>query len=412
MRKPLRLVLALAAVGLVTAPLAGPHRAPPNRAAAQPAVQATGAPQQAQGQSSATIKIGASLVPIRVVVRDSKGQTIGGLTQEDFQVFDGGAPQKITQFFADHHGGSDSQQLPSGQTLPAPNEERIYTLYLFDDLHLSLSDLNSARDAAIRHLAELAPAERDAIFTTSGQHGIDFTRERDKLQQLLASIKPLGYSMPTCPKLDFFQADLIQKRDENALDDATADALDCQFAGNPKAARAARQFAQTVAAELDAAGRALAERALRILKGLVQGMSKAPGRRTIVVVSDGIFTQRFDAESEIEDLAIQGNVTVNFLDPAGLEAPFPDAPTVATEKVDTILSQLSYGSGGSPFQNNNDLREGFRRLEGAPEYSYVVAFSPDPANLDGKFHKLKVKLAIRKSLNVQARNGYFASKPK
>jgi hypothetical protein len=58
------------------------------------------------------------------------------------------------------------------------------------------------------------------------------------------------------------------------------------------------------------------------------------------------------------------------------------------------------------------LREGFRRLGGAPEYSYVVAFSPDPANLDGKFHKLKVELAIRKSLNVQARNGYFASKPK
>jgi len=34
------------------------------------------------------------------------------------------------------------------------------------------------------------------------------------------------------------------------------------------------------------------------------------------------------------------------------------------------------------------------------------------ANLDGKFHKLKVKLTTRKALEVQARDGYFAAKPK
>ena len=39
---------------------------------------------------------------------------------------------------------------------------------------------------------------------------------------------------------------------------------------------------------------------VRVLKELVGGMSKAPGPSTILVVSDGIFLQRYDAESEIE----------------------------------------------------------------------------------------------------------------
>ena len=392
MQKGLWLVLSLALVRLIAAPAAGP--------------------QQAESQSPRAITIDASLVPIRVVVRDSKGQTIGGLAKEDFQIFDGGAPQKITQFFAEHLGGTGSQPVTPAQAPPAENEERIYTVYLFDDLHISQSNLMLARDAASRHFAELDPVERVAIFTTSGQRGIDFTLDRDKLRQIVAKIKPLDSGGPTCPKLTYYQADLIRNHDEKTLDAATADALICEFNGNPKAANAARQFAQTAATEVDEIGRALAERSLRILKELVLGMSKAPGRSTIVVVSSGIFIQRSDAESEIEDLAIRRNITVNFLEPQGLVAYLPDTPFDARDAGDTVLRQLSYATGGTGFGNNNDLNEGFRRLSGAPEYSYVLAFSPDPSNLDGKFHKLKVKLATRKSLHVQARNGYFASKPK
>jgi len=132
----------------------------------------------------------------------------------------------------------------------------------------------------------------------------------------------------------------------------------------------------------------------------------------LAVISNGIFSTRFDAESEIEDLAIRGNITVNFLDPTGLQADLPDTPAVATFASDAVLSELSYASGGIAFRNSNDLSVGFKRTGATPEYSYVLAFSPDAANLDGKVHKLKVKLTTRKAAGVQARNGYFAAKPK
>jgi VWFA-related protein len=377
-------------------------------AASSNAIQA----QSPQNPPGSTLKIDAKLVPVRVVVRDSHGSAIGGLTKEDFQVLDNGKAQAISQFFAEHHANPNSQPANPTQAPPNPAEERIYTAYLIDDLHLSQSDLILVREAASRHFAELGADERAAIFTTSGQHGIDFTQDRDKLKQTAANIKPLGSGGPDCPKLNYAQADSITSQDGSALDAAAAAALDCEFQGNPKAANSARQFAQSIATEINEIGRALAERSLLVLKELVGGMSKAPGRSTIVVLSDGIFIKRYDAESEIADLAIRGNVTLNLLDPTGLVAYLPDVPVDSRDGGDTVLGQLSYASGGTIFRNNNDINEGFRRLGGAPEFSYILAFAPDPAHLDGKFHSLKVKLSSRRSLEVQARNGYFAAKPK
>lgn len=386
--------------------------------AALAAHRGSGLPRNSTGSQSGqnapgnTLKIDAKLVPVRVVVRDSHGQAIGGLTKDDFQILDNGKEQVISQFFAEHSGVGGSQPVAPGQSAPAPDAERIYPAYLIDDLHVSQSDLMRVKDAASRQFDQLGTAQRAAIFTTSGQRGIDFTQDRDKLKQTVANIKPLGSGIADCPSLNFPQADAINRHDQHALDEATADALNCEFHGNPKALLAAQSFAQAIAREVDEIGRGVAERSVRVLKELVAGMSKAPGPSTILVVSDGIFLQRYDAESGISDLAIRGNVTVNLLDPRGLEVHMPEISLATADAGDTVLGVLAYDSGGTVFRNNNDLNEGFRRLGGAPEFSYVLAFSPGAGNLDGKFHKLKVKLTTRKSLEVQARDGYFAAKSK
>ncbi|MGA9977895.1 MAG: hypothetical protein WBQ08_04615 [Candidatus Sulfotelmatobacter sp.] len=70
---------------------------------------------------------------------------------------------------------------------------------------------------------------------------------------------------------------------------------------------------------------------------------------------------------------------------------------------------LAYGTGGTLFHNNNDLDEGLRRTADVPEYVYVLGFSPQ--RLDGKFHKLKVRLNGPGKLTVQARQGYYAFNP-
>jgi hypothetical protein len=74
------------------------------------------------------------------------------------------------------------------------------------------------------------------------------------------------------------------------------------------------------------------------------------------------------------------------------------------------MAELAYGTGGSFFQNNNDLLAGFRKLTATPEAIYILYFSPQNLKLDGSFHSVKIKLTGERRLELQARRGYFAPK--
>src|ERR1700723_893888 len=97
--------------------------------------------QNPQNPPEHTLKIDAKLVPIRVVVRDSSGRAVGSLTKDDFQIFDNGKPQVISQFFTEQTAGgpgaapgnaaTPESQAPTSATKPA---SKIFTLYLIDDL--------------------------------------------------------------------------------------------------------------------------------------------------------------------------------------------------------------------------------------------------------------------------------------
>ena len=45
-----------------------------------------------------------------------------------------------------------------------------------------------------------------------------------------------------------------------------------------------------------------------------------------------------------------------------------------------------------------------------PEYSYLLAFSPQNLKFDGHFHNLKVTVKGPQKLNIQSRKGYYAPK--
>jgi hypothetical protein len=83
------------------------------------------------------------------------------------------------------------------------------------------------------------------------------------------------------------------------------------------------------------------------------------------------------------------------------------ATTEASVNSDVLLV-LAEGTGGTFFRNSNDLDEGFRRTADAPEYSYVLAFSPQNLKLDGSFHTIKINLKHSGKFSLQARRGYFA----
>jgi hypothetical protein len=155
------------------------------------------------------------------------------------------------------------------------------------------------------------------------------------------------------------------------------------------------------------------------LKELIKRMAIAPGQRTIMFISPGFNTfaaEHIQEETDILERAIKANVIISTLDARGLYTdPAYDASgrggsLGAAISRSNILAELASGTGGTFFQNSNDLDEGFRRLAAAPEYVYLLGFSPQNLKLDGSFHSLRVTLKNVGSVAIQARHGYYAPK--
>jgi VWFA-related protein len=394
-----------------------------------------------------TFKVNVKLVVVRAVVRDSQGHAIGNLRQEDFQVFDKGKPQVITQFEVEqpgvlaakaHHEVENSGDTLAADTSPntanAPPAPERFMAYLFDDVHMEFGDLARVREAAERHFATLRPTDRAAIFTTSGQTMLDFTDDHAQLHATLLRLQPRpiarGFGQD-CPDISYYQADLIvNKNDAEATQVGVQDAIACTpgLASLPpaNAALVAAATVQSTSASVLSTGDHESRISLGLLRDVVRNVSRKPGQRSVVLVSPGFITPQLEYEyTDIIDRALRSQVVINALDARGLYVPTPFADPTLTRAppggkllLDTaadsaqadLLAVLADGTGGVFFHNSNDLDEGFRRVAETAEYSYVLAFVPQNLKLDGTFHTLKVTLKNPQKLALQARRGYYAPK--
>jgi VWFA-related protein len=438
----------------------------PTFARAQDSPQTPAAPVPAQSESKppseeiathdepTTFKVNSKLVVVRAVVRDSQGRAVGTLHQEDFQVFDKGKPQVVTQFDVEQPGSltakarreseknsdAPSSDASSSPANPPAAPER-FVAYLFDDVHIEFGDLARVREAAERHFATLRPTDRAAVFSTSGQTILDFTDDRTKLHDTLLHLRPTpinsGIFAHQCPEISYYQADLIvNKNDPEATQAAVLEAAECgpklaSPGGGLTAQGDPTGLVNALSVGVLSAGEHESRISLLSLKDVINGVSHMPGQRSVVLVSPGFITPGLEYEySEIVDRAVRSQIVISSLDARGLYVviPFGDAShkpivnNIRSAEVKTrievaaasaqsdLLSILADSTGGTFFHNNNDFDEGFRRVAETPEYTYVLAFVPQNLKLDGSYHSLKVTVKSQPKLTLQARRGYYAPK--
>jgi VWFA-related protein len=397
--------------------------------------------------SPATFKVRVNLVLVRVVVRDNQGKVVTNLRREDFQLFDNRKPQAITYFSSET---PESQALRPATTVTANEEagvtpEEVQTAakklpqrfvgVMFDDVHMSMQDTTVVRDAAARLFGALAPSDRVAMFSASGQFHLQFTADHDQLAKSLYSLVPRpttgGAGFHDCPEVTYYQADLIQnKSDSQALAVAAEDAVQCAFNGNETNLAQANQMAQSASVRALVLGDQETEYAYRHIEEAIKQLSAMPGQRVMVFVSPGFIPSTLWLEtSDLIDRASHAGIVINTIDARGLyttdllgdiaDPPRDSARTsgfkstyrVAAQMAqDQVLEQLAYGTGGTFFHNRNDLDEGLREAVAAPPLSYLLGFSPQNLKVDGRFHGLKVSLTSKQKYSIQARNGYYAPK--
>ena len=312
-----------------------------------------------------SFKAETNLVLVPVVVRDGSGNAVGNLRKEDFQLFDRGKPQVIKNFKVEKSSGqmAGDRSVPNGDksgALAAPMAipDRFVAL-VFDDYHLKICALCPdagwlvwSRDAARRYIATLRPSDRVAVLTTTGETALDFTSDRAKLEETLLKVH------------------LSTEKD---------------------------------AVELES------RRSLGQLQDIVKRISVEPGQRTIVLLSPGFQMRVEPAWSLLPDTmalinrAIQTGIVINALNVRGLE-PGGNGP-------DEVLFRLADGTGGTYVRDENDYDSALYQLAAAPEYRYILGFSPDDLKQDGSLHNLKISLMHGHGLEVQARRAYWDANP-
>jgi Ca-activated chloride channel family protein len=134
-------------------------------------------------------------------------------------------------------------------------------------------------------------------------------------------------------------------------------------------------------------------------------LEKVEGRRVILLFTDGAdFGSKLGSGKALER-ARDREVMIYGI---GLETEFFNGQSMVRSKPDSILNRFANETGGGFFdlKKDADLGASFTRIAQELRSQYLLGFSP--AALDGKVHKLDVRVK-RPGLKVRSRRSYVAS---
>ena len=401
----------------------------------------------------ATFQAKVDLVLVPVVVRDKHRRPIGNLTKDDFRLFDNGKPRTIASFSTVERTKGTRENDKDTTAAPGAGSEQAgsdggkdsrerYFIYLFDDVNTRFADMAKVRAAALSHFKNnFAAGDHASIYSISGGTSLEFTTDRERLEGTVSKLRwgqLAGSGGMQCPDVSYYIADLVvMKADSQALSGLINHTLECSHVPRLELAK---QIAMAAVNRELIIGSRNTQLALSTLRRAIRRLSGMPGQRVIVLASPGFFAQTpeaIKATAEVLELAAKYDVVINGLGVRGLilaeeeqdvtrrvvvsrrvppGASSPEQAWIRYRRESAhadgdVMNDLAEGTGGVFFHGNNNLRVGFEQVAAAPEFSYVLGFSPAELKADGAFHSLRVRLQNEKGASVEGRRGYYAFKP-
>lgn len=371
-------------------------------------------------------KSGTALVEVDVIVLDRDGRFVPGLRAADLLLFEDGKPQQIQQFYMVTYdpGGSVVSEFASQADHVA---QRVFVL-LFDEGHLANDSMMRVKRGAEQFIRDqFGPKDIGGVFVDGVMHRGRLTTDKAQILEGIRAVRPAFdnrqellapfRAFPRIPgEIDAVRiADGARELVNDLAGQACAESpAECQYTGGVgRVENVLEQKAKFYVRQ----ARMLTNQTLQNLRVVINGVSRIPGRKTIVFLSEGFFVE--ESRGVLQQLAAQASragAAIYSIDGRGLVNRMGaehDAlqrergRSTAFDTGDDGPNILTSGTGGLMIQGIDDMSRAFGRIVRDTSTYYVIGYQPDNAAMDGTFRKIEVK-ARTGGHKVRARKGYVA----
>jgi VWFA-related protein len=389
----------------------------PSAAPAAPVVVASQQP---------VIKSEVRIVLVDVVVTRPKGEPVGGMRKEDFEVSEDGKAQTVS--FFEEHKSVPLRRVPLPpmpanvfSNYPAPQTADSINVVLLDTLNTRAIDQVYARQQMIKYLETMEAGPRLAIFTLGSRLRM-VKGVTSNSGQLLTAVNDKNAGVG--PQF----SNLLPSDTQKGADKAVVDSM-VRSQAAPEAIAAVREFQSDHAAYLVDSR---IKMTLQAFQQISRYLASFKGRKNLMWVSgsfpvsvfpeSGVKRQYQGELQQTADMLTAGQVAVYPIsavgmagwthpDPSNLGKPIrEDNDERASDQI--AMETLAQETGGKAFYNTNGLDEALAESMKNGAMYYTLAYAPGDARLDGKFRRIQVKMTGGGGYKLAYRRGYYAENAK
>jgi VWFA-related protein len=387
------------------------------------------------------VKITTNLVQIDAVITEKSGKRIVDLKPDEVEIYEDGQVRAITNFLYinlnstrpppaaldQKPGGNDRKAAVVGPPLVPrelrPNQVRRTIALVVDDLGLSFESAAHVRLSLKKFLDEqLQPDDLVAIIRTSGGIGAlqSFTTDRRQLYAAIDKVKWNIIGRSGISANPFISTAGMMTREDAG-----------KRGGVIKEEMEVEKLLTQLRQDMFAVG------TLGALHYVVKGLEALPGRKSVILFSDGISLPREYADDRIlgilrqlTEFANRASVVLYTVDARGLQTLGLSAGDATSglrndqvvERLENRknslrdtqdgLTFLAAETGGIAVLNANDLNRGIKRILDDQQGYYLIGYKPDEStfvtvNGQAKLHHLRVNIKRPGEYNVRTRSGFY-----
>jgi VWFA-related protein len=386
------------------------------------------------------VKLSVTLVQVDAVVTDGRGRLITDLQEGDFEIFEDGKRQHITNFSFVRTQPASAPPAPVTQTPGAPalalppvrlrpDQVRRTIAIVVDDLSLSMGSAESVQYYLRKYVEQqMEPGDLVAIIRASGGMGAlqQFTADK---RQLRSAVDRIRWN-PQSGRIGVFKP-------------ITDESLQSVFKGTIPEDQRKEQLGAEFS---DFREQLFTVGMLGALNYVIRGLRDLPGRKSVLLLSEGfkLPSQDFDWQrglrrsttNRVEDslrrlveFANRSAVVLYAIDPRGIVVPMieagDDVAGLTPQRMSDLVSQrsiqlsdttnglnyLARETGGFLVPGSNDLGRGIRRVLDDQNGYYLIGYVPAESTFKQStgpmpFHKIAVRVK-RPGLSVRSRGGFY-----